>query len=201
MGRWTQYDEDEHRLPEGFERIGYDADEGKYYFRDSRDGSIWRGAEGVEFGEMTKVSEAPSHISSQSQHRSEDLEAAPAQRSGGYQLLSNDPNQTVIPTKSINTSAYRTLFPFFLIIAVSLLLVWRLILSPGLAPPPKRCPGQDLKSHLVQPGENCWSIAKKNNVEWERFKEINKGIQCEPLMPGTTLCLPVTFPSAKRRTY
>lgn len=34
-------------------RIGYDADSGRYYFRDS-DGSIWQGAEGVEFGEMTR---------------------------------------------------------------------------------------------------------------------------------------------------
>ena len=34
-------------------RVGYDADEGKYYFRD-RDGSLWEGAEGVEFGEMKR---------------------------------------------------------------------------------------------------------------------------------------------------
>jgi hypothetical protein len=34
-------------------RIGYDADEGRYYFRDT-DGSIWRGAEGAEYGELTK---------------------------------------------------------------------------------------------------------------------------------------------------
>jgi len=34
-------------------RIGYDADSGRYYFRDA-DGSVWRGAEGVEFGEMVR---------------------------------------------------------------------------------------------------------------------------------------------------
>ncbi len=34
-------------------RAGYDADSGRYYFRD-RDGSFWRGAEGSEFGEMTR---------------------------------------------------------------------------------------------------------------------------------------------------
>ena len=34
-------------------RIGYDADSGRYYFRDS-DGTLWKGAEGVEFGEMTR---------------------------------------------------------------------------------------------------------------------------------------------------
>ena len=35
------------------ERIGYDADTMQYYFRD-RDGSVWQGAEGAEFGEMTR---------------------------------------------------------------------------------------------------------------------------------------------------
>lgn len=72
MGRWTQYDEvsglhcytyshpfahwrlqDDYRLPEGMERIGYDADTMQYCFRD-RDGSVWQGSEGAEFGKMTR---------------------------------------------------------------------------------------------------------------------------------------------------
>ncbi|ESK95691.1 carbohydrate-binding module family 50 protein [Moniliophthora roreri MCA 2997] len=32
MGRWTQYDEDEYRLPPGVKRTGYDADTGVYFF-------------------------------------------------------------------------------------------------------------------------------------------------------------------------
>ncbi|KAF9265263.1 hypothetical protein L218DRAFT_163690 [Marasmius fiardii PR-910] len=32
MGRWTQYDEDDYRLPPGMKRIGYDADTGEYFF-------------------------------------------------------------------------------------------------------------------------------------------------------------------------
>ncbi|THU89374.1 hypothetical protein K435DRAFT_865353 [Dendrothele bispora CBS 962.96] len=32
MGRWTQYDEDEYRLPPGVRRTGYDADTGQYHF-------------------------------------------------------------------------------------------------------------------------------------------------------------------------
>ena len=35
------------------ERVGYDSDTGKYYFRD-RDGSLWEGPEGAEFGEMKR---------------------------------------------------------------------------------------------------------------------------------------------------
>ena len=31
------------------QRVGYDADTGKYYFRD-RDGSLWEGQEGAQYG-------------------------------------------------------------------------------------------------------------------------------------------------------
>ena len=34
-------------------RIGYDSDTGRYHFRD-KDGSIWEGPEGAEYGEMRK---------------------------------------------------------------------------------------------------------------------------------------------------
>jgi hypothetical protein len=34
-------------------RIGYDSDTGRYRFRD-KDGSIWEGPEGAEYGEMRK---------------------------------------------------------------------------------------------------------------------------------------------------
>lgn len=33
-------------------RVGYDADSGRYYFRD-HEGSLYKGPEGSEFGELT----------------------------------------------------------------------------------------------------------------------------------------------------
>ncbi|KAF9024875.1 hypothetical protein BDP27DRAFT_1248574 [Rhodocollybia butyracea] len=51
MGRWTQYDEDDYRLPYGFKRIGYDADTGKYTFQD-RSGNTWNGAPHQQYGVM-----------------------------------------------------------------------------------------------------------------------------------------------------
>jgi hypothetical protein len=39
-------------LPDGFERIGYDADTQRYTFRDARDGSLWEGGEGAEYGTL-----------------------------------------------------------------------------------------------------------------------------------------------------
>lgn len=88
-------------------RVGYDADTGRYYFRDS-DGSFWQSAEGSEYGELTRgtcdmsprpissltvclVAELPSSLASAGASHDDDLEAAPTY-SNGYQLLSTDPN-------------------------------------------------------------------------------------------------------------
>ena len=44
MGRWTQYDEDDYRLPEGFRLVGYDADVQMYFFKD-HEGTLWSSKE------------------------------------------------------------------------------------------------------------------------------------------------------------
>jgi len=51
MGRWTQYDEDAYRLPEGMVRTGYDADTGCYTFS-SRGGGTYTGIPGSYYGPM-----------------------------------------------------------------------------------------------------------------------------------------------------
>jgi hypothetical protein len=38
-------------------RVGYDADSGKYFFRDKED-HLWEGQEGAQFGEMTRGTHA-----------------------------------------------------------------------------------------------------------------------------------------------
>lgn len=90
---------------------------------------------------------------------------------------------------NINAGAYRTLFPFFLIIAVVLLLVWRLILSPGLASPATVCP-KKTTAYWVQPGDSCWDISKARGCMLAEFMELNSKVDCSTLMPGTTVCLP-----------
>jgi hypothetical protein len=50
--------QDDYRLPEGMKRVGYDADSGKYFFRDD-EGHTWEGQEGAHFGEMTRGTHAP----------------------------------------------------------------------------------------------------------------------------------------------
>ncbi|KAJ8520883.1 hypothetical protein ONZ45_g2346 [Pleurotus djamor] len=179
MGRWTQYDEDEYRLPAGVKRVGYDADTGRYYFRSGN--QLYQGPEGSEFGQLTPVSSAPISISN---NDDDDLEATPS-RPDGYQPLATDG----FPGFRNANSPYRILFPFFLGIGVILLLIWRLIVYPGLSPPPPPC--QNSRLYIAQPGDNCWEIAQTFHCPWEEFKELNTKVDCEHLMPGTSICVPL----------
>jgi len=56
--RWTDLDSDEYRLPEGFRRVGYDADERRYYFLDGG-GRTWQSEPGNEFGVLTPARPEP----------------------------------------------------------------------------------------------------------------------------------------------
>jgi len=188
MGRWTQYNEDDYRLPEGMKRIGYDSDTGCYYFKD-RDGSIWRGEPGATFSEMTRVSSPRPSVS-----EDRDLEGAESStiptRQDGYQLLTTD-GPPMAHKSNVNAQAYRTLFPFFLLIAAVLLLVWRLVLSPYIsAAPAKLCPKPQTAPYLIQPGDTCWEISKAHGCSVEELKDLNAKIQCDTLLPGNVVCVP-----------
>ncbi|PBK76149.1 hypothetical protein ARMSODRAFT_1080269 [Armillaria solidipes] len=52
MSRWSQHNEDSCRLPEGFRRIGYDADTKRYTFSDKR-GKLYQSAPGEEYGTLS----------------------------------------------------------------------------------------------------------------------------------------------------
>ncbi|KAK0184502.1 hypothetical protein F5146DRAFT_1074825 [Armillaria mellea] len=54
MPRWSQHAEDSFRLPEGFKRIGYDADTMRYTFMDTH-GKLYRSAPGEEYGTLMPV--------------------------------------------------------------------------------------------------------------------------------------------------
>ncbi|KAI2623943.1 hypothetical protein GGS26DRAFT_565242 [Hypomontagnella submonticulosa] len=65
MGRWSYLDGDEDRLPAGMTRIGYDADDQTYTFRDT-DGSIWESAPGNKYGRLSRISGPPKAIDKES---------------------------------------------------------------------------------------------------------------------------------------
>ncbi|KAI0005559.1 hypothetical protein BJV74DRAFT_805253 [Russula compacta] len=183
MGRWSQYDEDDYRLPEGMKRVGYDADLGKYFFRDE-EGYIWEGKEGAHFGEMTRVSDATAAAHSDG----DDVENGPG-REDGTALLSGDVDGAPYPRRS-SGSPYRMLFPFFLIIIVVLLLVWRLIVSPGLIPVKySKCPEGSSRVAVVA-GDTCWRIADVHGCGLEGLRKVNGNLVCERLIPGDQICVP-----------
>ncbi|KAF5340183.1 hypothetical protein D9758_014981 [Tetrapyrgos nigripes] len=205
MGRWTQYDEDSYRLPEGMERIGYDADTGRYQFRD-RASSVWQGQPGSQFGEMTRVSGPPHQGSSSAAgagvetEDDDDLEATAAptrMRRDGYQSLPMD-TTPMARRQHVNPAAYRQLLPFFLIIGVILLLVYKFIVAPNLGPPSDPCANKENSvSHLVEPGETCWAISQAIGCSLEELEEMNERVDCGRLMPGMVLCVPLKDGSLK----
>jgi hypothetical protein len=44
---------DNYRLPEGMQRVGYDADTERYTYKQT-DGSYWEGAEGARYGTLRR---------------------------------------------------------------------------------------------------------------------------------------------------
>ncbi|PAV22072.1 carbohydrate-binding module family 50 [Pyrrhoderma noxium] len=177
MGRWTQYDEDDYRLPEGMKRIGYDSDTQKYTFKD-QNGDLWEGPEGAEFGELTKVG--------QSGPSSNDLEATIPARADGYQPLAPGEGEVI---RIRQRDAWRQLLPFFLIIAVFILLVFRL--SPSFSKlTPISCPDQS-RSLIIKSGDTCWDIAQEYQTTLEVLHSLNPKVDCASLRPGQRLCVPV----------
>lgn len=186
MGRWSQYDEDDYRLPEGMKRVGYDADSGKYFFRDKK-GHLWEGQEGAQFGEMTRA--AVSDAAEITHGDGDDVENGP-RREGGYALLPGDADGSPFPRHS-SGSPYRMLFPFILIIVVVLLLVWRLIVFPGFAPVKySKCPEGSTRV-VVAAGDTCWRIAEAHGCGLEDLRKANANLVCERLIPGDQICVPV----------
>lgn len=95
--------------------------------------------------------------------------------------------------KHSSGSPYRMLFPFFLIIIVVLLLVWRLIISPGLTPVKySKCPEGSTRVAVVA-GDTCWRIAEAHGCGLEVLKKANANIVCERLIPGDQICVPAAI--------
>ncbi|KAH8120034.1 LysM-domain-containing protein [Phellopilus nigrolimitatus] len=169
MGRWTHYDEDDYRLPEGMKRVGYDADTQKYSFRD-QDGVYWEGPEGAEFGELRRVGEESD--------TGADLEATAPTRADGYQPLTG------------GGYAWRQLLPFFLIILVFLLLVFRLVSPSVFKAQPKPC-AEHSRPYTIKSGDTCWEISKDYGTSLESLQSINPAMDCATLKPGQGICVPM----------
>lgn len=97
-----------------------------------------------------------------------------------------------VPTPGISARQryqdLRYLLPFFLIIGVVLLLLFRFISS---GPAARVCP-RDSTLHVVKKGDTCWGISEKSGGSVEDLKLLNSGLNCDKLIPGVQLCVPGT---------
>lgn len=206
MPRRFDYDNDEDRLPDGMVRVGYDADTQVYTFRDT-DGSLWEGPPGCQYGHMTKVADAPKPPSRMVNF---DVEAGDADADTDADAAheappSYDESEAAMPF--LNHAAYAPrdqaggsmakhwraelmpLLNFFMILALFLVgLFWFLgwmTSSKSLS----HC-GPGSHAHQIQSGESCWSIADMHQIELDKLRNANEGIDCDLLRAGGTICVP-----------
>ncbi|KAI1852311.1 hypothetical protein JX265_006361 [Neoarthrinium moseri] len=182
MGRWSHYDTDDERLPEGMVRIGYDADDQTYTFRDA-DGSIWESAPGNRYGSLRCVSR-------------------PTQRRDSF--ADNDDPESPPPPYSMPEASYPTpevswraemmpLFNFFMIIALFLIGVFFYLRATAGSIdqqiPVAQCDSGTMPYH-IKGGDTCWAIAENRGMSVDALKRDNGGLDCDNLRVGQTICIP-----------
>ncbi|KAI0014994.1 carbohydrate-binding module family 50 protein [Xylariomycetidae sp. FL0641] len=202
MGRWSQYDTDEERLPEGMQRIGYDADEETYTFRDT-DGSIWESAPGNKYGRLHRVSGPPNQQTTPHQppppygydDDDDDADAStPFYPGTGQEQRKLSWRQEMMP-----------LLNWFLLVGLFLLVVFWVVggftsarSGGGLHDGDdsdgddgaRSCDPDTATEYLVQPGDTCWAVADQRAVPLEKLITANPGIECSALEVGDLLCIP-----------
>jgi len=87
------------------------------------------------------------------------------------------------------SSPYRTLFPFVLLVAVSLLLVFRLVGPIHTQPSTKAC-SEGSSDYYIKSGDTCWQISKTYGCSLDRMLDNNSGLNCDALRVGQKICVP-----------
>ncbi|KAL7626490.1 hypothetical protein AAE478_003262 [Parahypoxylon ruwenzoriense] len=170
MGRWSYYDTDEERLPEGMRRIGYDADTQTYTFSDA-EGAVWESAPGNQYGQLHRVSPP-------------------------YGDDANNAGEPLHPTSNDITSKEPSwrhemmpLLNWFLLVGLFLLLVFWFISSAARGVDLTVC-SKHSSLYKIHSGDSCWAIAEGHGVPLEALLQENSGIDCDKLSVGSTICIP-----------
>ena len=90
--------------------------------------------------------------------------------------------------QSQNKQAWRYMLPFFLLVCVVLLLVFRLLYS-GSASASIHC-AENEDVYRVSKGDTCWQIATNGKMTVEELQKVNAGLDCARLGVGSELCVP-----------
>jgi len=166
MGRWTQYDEDEHRLPDGLERVGYDADTQTYHYKDSN-GGLFKGEPGARYGVIRPASPGTFHL-------------------GDPQISNEEADNIARWAEDGPRSPYRYLMLWFLIIGVTLLLVIKFMYWQSHD---VTC-GEGQRVYQVASGDTCWKIATDAGMSLAELMELNLRLDCDSLQLGQGICVP-----------
>ena len=89
-----------------------------------------------------------------------------------------------------NSEAWRYLLPFFLLVSVFLLVLFR-FLGSAAAPTPLVCAGNSVR-YLVNSGDSCWAIANDHGMTVTDLLRLNQGMECTLLKAGNEICVPVS---------
>ncbi|KAI1268647.1 carbohydrate-binding module family 50 protein [Xylariaceae sp. FL1019] len=177
MSRWSEYDTDAERLPEGFERIGYDADTQVYTFRDAEN-KLWESAPGNRYGQLRPVTAALHPYG-------DEEESSAAQPFNG--------------SASIGSPSWRSevspLLSWTLLVGLFLLLVFWFIsggASKGGDKLARTC-DDDQTPYQIKKDDTCWQIGEDHFVPLETILHANDGLDCDRLVIGETICLPTTI--------
>ncbi|KAL7931615.1 carbohydrate-binding module family 50 protein [Trichoderma chlorosporum] len=165
MSRFSRYDTDEERLPEGMTRVGYDADSQVYTFQDA-DGSLWESAPGNQYGHLTRIS-GPTDDASDSEPFLE--------------------SQTPMPKTSWRHDMM-PLLNFLVLVGLSLLALFWFIGRPAPEETLEivRCPGRSVK---VAADDTCWDLGQREGLTVDEIVAMNAGLDCSKLAVGYEVCL------------
>jgi hypothetical protein len=175
MGRWSRYDTDEERLPEGMQRVGYDADTQVYTYRDA-DGTFWEGPPGSQYGLLTRVSGS----GSSRPHDDQDDDAA--------HLVGAPANWEEEDAPSWRHEMMPLLNWILIIGLFMIFIVWFITPSSSSA---KATVCEDRSTrYTLQDGDTCWEIAENSHITVDHLVRENIGLDCDRLAVGRAICIP-----------
>lgn len=190
--RSSRYDSDYERLPTGMIRIGYDADDQTYTFRDT-DGSIWESAPGNEYGTLSCVARPQNPPSGNYGHYND-----------GNGDEDGDDDDDVPPPHVNKESLYTEtswraemmpLLSFFMVISLFLLGVFYYLRWSAAKTDRKvellQCEEGNVV-YNVQPGDTCWGISNDRGLSVDAILRGNENLDCDKLMAGQSICVPLT---------